>query len=85
MIDTDIHARLAALDAHLSKIEGQLRSEANASSDHLVTNQELRDRYIALSAQVAREEADATKIGRHVSALEHSVRMWMDRLGNDMK
>ncbi|WP_138936674.1 3-ketoacyl-ACP reductase [Roseovarius arcticus] len=81
MINTDIHARLVALDAHLSKIEGQLRSKANADSDHLATNQELRDRYVALSAQVGREETDAEKMGHHVSALEHSVRMWMDRRG----
>jgi hypothetical protein len=51
----------------------------------LVTNQELRDRYDALSAQVAQEEAGETKIGHHVSALEHSVSMWMDRPSNDMK
>ena len=85
MIDTDIHARLAALDGHLSKVEGQLQSTAETNSAHLVTNQELRDRYIALSAQVAQEEAGKTKNGHHVSALEHSVRMWIDRLNNDMK
>ncbi len=85
MIDTNIHARLLALDAHLSKVEDQLQSKAKGNSTHLVTNQELRDRYIALSAQVAQEEAGATKIGHHVSALEHSVRMWMDRQGNGTK
>lgn len=85
MIDTDIHARLVALDAHLSKVEGQLQSKAEANPADLITNQELRDRYNALSAQVAQEEAGETKIGHHVSALEHSVRMWMERLSNDMK
>jgi regulator of replication initiation timing len=85
MIDTDIHARLVALVAHLSKVEGQLQRQVDANSAHLVTNQELRDRYDALSAQVAQEEAGETKIGHHVSALEHSVSMWMDRPSNDMK
>ena len=85
MIDTDIHARLVALDAHLSKVEGQLQSKSGATSPHLITTQELRDRYKALSVQVAQEEAEEMKIGHHVSALEHSVRMWLDRLSNDMK
>jgi hypothetical protein len=82
MIDTDIHARLVAFDAHLTKVEGQLQRKARANSAHLVTNQELRNRYIALSARVAQEEAGATKMADHVSALENSVRMWMDRRGN---
>lgn len=85
MNNTEIHAKLVALDQQLSKVEGQLLSKAEANSAHLVTNQELRDRHIALTAQVAQEEAGETKIGHHVSALEHSVRIWMDRLSTDMK
>ncbi|MEH6830409.1 MAG: hypothetical protein V7661_06150 [Sulfitobacter sp.] len=85
MIDTDTHARLIVLGAHLSKIESQLLSKPEANSAHLFTNQELRIRHIALSAQVAQEQADATKMGHHISALEHSVRMWMDRRDNGTK
>jgi hypothetical protein len=85
MTDTDIHARLLALGKHLSKAEKMLaRRKAEVDPAHLVTNQELRDRYNALSAQVAREEASEEAHGQHVSALEHSVRMWVERLDSDL-
>lgn len=85
MIDTDIHARLLALDAHLTKADGQLQSKAQSSSAHSITNRELCDRYYALIAQVAQEETDEASLGHHVSALEHSVKMWMARLSNGTK
>ena len=60
------------------------RLTAAGSSEHAATNAELKARYEALNAQVKAENADLEAHGHHVSALESSVRMWLDRIAGDV-
>jgi K+-transporting ATPase c subunit len=78
----DIHGRLKALGADLAAAEARLT--AAGSSEHAATNAELKARYEALNAQVKAENADLEAHGHYVSALESSVRMWLDRIALDV-
>jgi hypothetical protein len=55
----------------------------SAAAVHQATNEELRERYWKLEAQVSRDDAAAERKGHHVSDLEHSVRLWFERLDGD--
>lgn len=83
MIDTDINARLAALSGKLRKAEARLSAAGRTTADHQATNKELQERYRSLEAKVSRDDAAAESRGHHVSDLEHSVRLWFERLDRD--
>ncbi len=78
----DIHGRLRALGADLAAAEARIK--AAGAGAHAATNAELKARYQALNAQVTAENADLEAHGHHVSALESSVRMWLDRIAGDV-
>ena len=83
MNDQDIQARLSALGKRLQKAEARLRTKGRMTADHQATNKELQERYWKLEAQVSRDDTAAESKGHHVSDLEHSVRLWFERLDRD--
>jgi hypothetical protein len=83
MNHTEIHARLAALGQRLHEAEARLHPKRRTTADHQATNAELLERYNSLIAQVDRDDAATEKQGRHVSDLEHSVRLWLESLDRD--
>ena len=72
------------LQGHLDKAEARLSLGDSRSADHRETDRALRERYADLEAEVSKEEASETTHGHHVSALEHSVREWLDRIAHDV-
>lgn len=84
MTAPDLKSRMKELDQNIQHVKARLKHKGLLSADHQATSEELRERFKALSqkvqAEIANEEAD----GHHVSALEASVRQWVDSLEIEM-
>ena len=79
MENDTLHTRLEALGKKIEATEEKLRKNQHLYHDSMhLTAQELKDRYARLQARLGGEVADAEAHGHHVSALELSVRQWLD-------
>jgi hypothetical protein len=76
----DIHERLVSLGDRLAQAEEKLQRHAYISSDHKATNLELRERYQRLQEGLNRDVQNAESHGVHISALEKSVRLWLEQI-----
>ena len=77
----NLHARLVALGDKIHATEERLQQQTHRYRDaaHL-TAEELRLRYARLQERLKGEIADAEAHGQHVTALEQSVRQWLDSI-----
>ncbi|MEO8243391.1 MAG: hypothetical protein ABI832_13875 [bacterium] len=80
MTDVQTQARLDALGRSLALAQDRLKERAAISDDHVKTARDLQIQYDTLRRQVERQELATESEGHHVSALEHAIRMWIDRL-----
>lgn len=78
-----LHARLEALAGQISRAREKFESHERWHDGHRLTAGELQDRYRCLKSELDDETADPEAHGAHVSALELSVRRWIDSLSLD--
>ena len=74
---TVMSARLKDLGSQIDDAEARLKLMRPPSLAHKMTNAELRARYNVLLEEVSGNEQDIEEHGRHVGALEHSLRLWL--------
>lgn len=76
----DLHRRLGILARRIDDARASLKARNRWHEGHDLTAGELEARYSFLQAQLGREISDLEAHGHRVSALEHSVREWIDGL-----
>jgi len=84
MTEADLKSRMNALSQKLEQAEARLKHKGLFAAYHQASAVELRDRYTALSQKLRAEIAGAEAHGHQVSALEASIRQWLDSLEIEM-
>lgn len=84
MTAPELKSRMEVLDQKIKHVEARLKLKGLLSADHQVTSAELRERFEVLSQKVQTEIANEEAHGHHVSALEASVRQYIDSLEIDV-
>ncbi|WP_139837725.1 3-ketoacyl-ACP reductase [Roseovarius litorisediminis] len=80
MEESDLHDRLEALSAKISKARTRLDNLKAWSDGHRLSSGELEARYRYLKSELNGEIKDMETHGHHVSKLEASLREWLDSL-----
>lgn len=79
-MENELHERLAALADKIDATKAQLKARKTWHDGHRLTAGELEARYAYLQQQLDDEISDREAHGHRVSALEQSVRQWVDGL-----
>ena len=77
---TTLHERLEALAARIADARRELDQRGHWNEGHRLAAGEMEARYRFLRDELASEVSAAEAHGHHVSALERSVRAWIDGL-----
>jgi len=81
---SDPRSQLEALGREIEQVQERLKLKGIFSADHQLKQSELRARHLALTRKLNAGIAQDEAAGHHVSALEASVRHWLNSLSLDL-